>query len=99
MKKSLLVFLIISLLISVGNIIILWYTFASGNSVESYKIRVFDLAMVSRINFIIGILLTIPTVIIGYDKKPINKKLFWILSGLIFFNAVIITVVLTVYSN
>ena len=99
MKKSLLIILIISVVIFIINILLVYSAFSTGNDVQSYKQRVFDLGMEGRINFIIGILLTIPTIIIGPDKTKINKILFWTATTLIFINAVTMTMISTVYSN
>jgi len=99
MKKSLIYILIISAAIFIINILLIYSAFSTGNDVHSYKQRVFDLGMEGRINFIIGILLTIPTIIIGPDKTKINKILFWTTSTLIFINAVTMTMISTVYSN
>ncbi len=99
MKKSLLFILIISTAIFAFNIFLTYNAFSTGNDVQAYKQRVFDLGMEGRINFIIGILLTIPTIIIGPDKIKINKILFWITISLIFINAVTMTMISTVYSN
>lgn len=99
MKKSLIFILIISIIIFVLNTILVYYAFNSGDSVQSYMQRVFDLGMEGRINFFIGIILTIPTIIIGPDKTKINKILFWTTVTLIFINAVTMTMISTVYSN
>ena len=99
MKKSLLFILILSVIIFIFNIVLVYYAFSTGDSVQSYKQRVFDLGMEGRINFIVGILLTIPTIIIGPDKEKINKILFWATATLIFINAVTMTMISTVYSN
>ena len=99
MKKSLLFILIISITIFIINILLVYSSFSSGDDVQSYKQRIFDLGMEGRINFIIGILLTIPTIIIGPDKVKINKILFWTTTTLIFINAVTMTMISTVYSN
>ncbi len=99
MKKSLLFILIISIAIFAFNIFLIYSAFSTGSDAQSYKQRVFDLGMEGRINFIIGILLTIPTIIIGPDKIKINKILFWTTTTLIFINAVTMTMISTVYSN
>lgn len=99
MKKSILFILIVSIIIFVVNAILVYYAFTSGDSVQNYKQRVFDLGMLGRINFLIGILLTIPTVIIGPDKTKQNKILFWVTVVFIFVNAVTLTLISTVYSN
>ena len=99
MKKSLLIILIISVIIFFLNMVLVYYAFSTGDSVQNYKQRIFDLGMEGRINFIIGILLTIPTIIIGPNKKRINTILFWATVTLIFINAVTMTMISTVYSN
>jgi len=96
MKKSLLIILSLSIIIFIFNIILVYSAFSTGDSVQEYKQRVFDLGMEGRINFIIGIILTIPTVIAGYSKTKINKILFWITTVLIFINAVSITMIISV---
>jgi len=95
MKKShiiLFVFGIINLLL---NIIFVINEF----SLDNYKVQVVDFGMVSRINFIIGIIVTFIAVMIKpNDELPKTKKQYWALLALLFFNAVVLNIISTTFA-
>jgi hypothetical protein len=68
-------------------------------SLNNFKLQVVDLGMVSRINFVTGIILTFTAIMIkpkNENKK--TKQLYWGLLALLFFNAVVLNIISTSFA-
>ncbi len=93
MKKSHFILLAIGIINFLFNI----FFMINDSSNNSFKVMEVDYGMVGRINFILGIILSFIAIMIKPDTKLKHKKMYWYLLALLFFNAVIINIISTVY--